>query len=498
VINDANVYALGRLLQEPYAPIDSITAAWISGYFGSDSLLIASLTRFLNASHQVMKSGLYIGEFARYDVKALGLEPPPMMWIFEWNILGASSSVFSNIYYITRNHFQEVLDEGRAAVRGSIAMKEELLEAQALVSRNREAYGQLVAATDYQIELFRLLDYYRQYFMHFYRWLDTGDPGSSARYKLALGQFRAVMDSYEQHYAADLSTLGMDFEEVRAGLEVAENTPRSVRWARLCITVSLFLLLLGIPGIVRDRAGRRFAGSLYFDSLFRPRLISGLSLYHNSSRVAVLMVFLYLLALVVFSAFTSWLFPLVAGGLGMGYVLLLARWIRPARGYSRTLITLMGPRLLTMVLILFFVAVRGPFFFWYRMWVSDLFRLFFFALFIMLLFRRFQVYTLLAGKWSGRRAGFAPAAVFSALGLQLAAAGLLLQLFGLERSLTALNRELLVLPGGLSKILGITTHLGIPLSLPWWILSLGAAMLLITLPVHVVRKVRLHRGIIFF
>ena len=45
---------------------------------------------------------------------------------------------------------------------------------------------------------------------------------------------------------------------------------------------------------------------------------------------------------------------------------------------------------------------------------------------------------------------------------------------GLEEMLTYLNDELLVLPGGLSRIMGITTHLDIPLEVPYWLVLLGA------------------------
>jgi hypothetical protein len=41
--------------------------------------------------------------------------------------------------------------------------------------------------------------------------------------------------------------------------------------------------------------------------------------------------------------------------------------------------------------------------------------------------------------------------------------------------LTYLNDELLVLPGGLSRIMGITTHLDIPLEVPYWLVLLGVA-----------------------
>ena len=44
---------------------------------------------------------------------------------------------------------------------------------------------------------------------------------------------------------------------------------------------------------------------------------------------------------------------------------------------------------------------------------------------------------------------------------------------GLENMLTYLNDELLVLPGGLSRIMGITTYLDIPLELPLWVIYAG-------------------------
>jgi divalent metal cation (Fe/Co/Zn/Cd) transporter len=64
-----------------------------------------------------------------------------------------------------------------------------------------------------------------------------------------------------------------------------------------------------------------------------------------------------------------------------------------------------------------------------------------------------------------------------ALGIQLLIGGALLLFFGLEKSLTTLNDELLVLPGGLSRIMGITTHLGIPVELPEWILYTASVII---------------------
>jgi hypothetical protein len=473
-INDVNVYALSKLMNDPYADLDSITREWISTYFGNDSLLVANLTSFLNRSYEVMKSGFYISEFARYEVRALGLEPPPMLWIFEWDILGASPAVFSNIYYITRENFQAVLDEGRNAYEGALVMKELLLEVRKLVSVNREDFELLIASVDYEIDLFRLLDLYRRYFMHFYRWVDTGDAHSAEQYKVALEQFILCMDSHEEKYRGNLNTLGMDFEEARTGIRIAEQTPRAQRWAR--IVLAFFLFLLVIPVLVGNRGYKSHAGALFFDAIFRPRRITDMQSWHSVGRFLFLVFLLYVLGLCIFGAFSSWLVPLVLGALGLIPVIVIYLLTGHRKKGREMLLSLFAPRLPILVLVVAVFALRGPVFFWYQMWISDLFKVFFFSLWLMLIFRKFQVNTILSRTWSHRRRGGAVATTGLAFGLQLLAAGLALHFFGLEESLTAVNNELLVLPAGLSKIMGITTHLDIPLELPRWIITCSAIL----------------------
>ena len=491
VINEVNVYATSRLMMDPHENLDTITGEWIRGYFGEDSLLVANLTRFFNVSHEIIRRGLYISEFAKYHVRALGLEPPPMLWIFEWDILSASSSIFSNIYHITRDHFPEVVEEGFTAVRGAIDMKDLLLEARDRVTIHRAEYDQLIEATEYEIELLRVLEYYRQFFMNYYRWLDEGDAQAKTGYKLAMGQFKAVKSFHQEEYEGDLNTLGMDLEEVEAGIAIAEKTPVSITGARIFVVLTLFLLLMGIPGFIRDRAHRKFAGTLFFDAVFRPRTITSLNAYHAIHRVAFLLVLLYILGMTVFSSFTSLLFPLVMGLLGLLYALLLALFFNSGRDYVKIFITLMGPKMILMTLVVFVVAIRGPFYFWYQFWVSDLFKVIFFSLFAMLLFRKFHVYVIMGRKWMQRSVAASAGLVFLVLGIQLLVAGSLMLFFGLEESLTAMNNELLVLPGGLSKILGITTHLGIPEELPLWIVFFSAGMVILFFLLFILNRKRI-------
>ncbi len=53
--------------------------------------------------------------------------------------------------------------------------------------------------------------------------------------------------------------------------------------------------------------------------------------------------------------------------------------------------------------------------------------------------------------------------------------GALLALPGLERALTTINDQIAIVPLGLSRILGLTVHLGIPTALPMWLLTAGAS-----------------------
>jgi hypothetical protein len=164
------------------------------------------------------------------------------------------------------------------------------------------------------------------------------------------------------------------------------------------------------------------------------------------------------------------------GFLSLVFVLILALIMNTGRNLPKIFVALMAPKMIILSFILVIVAIRGPMYFWYQFWISDLFRLFFLSLFIMLLFRKFQVYIVMGRKWGHRNRTGAVAMVFMVLGIQLLLAGLALQLIGLEESLTALNNELLVLPGGLSKIMGITTHLGIPPELPRWIIFMASGL----------------------
>jgi hypothetical protein len=74
-------------------------------------------------SREAVTTGLYIGPFAEQKVRAIGLEPPPMMWIFEWDILTGDSAVLDVISSVTGDRVDEAVAEGREAVATAERMR---------------------------------------------------------------------------------------------------------------------------------------------------------------------------------------------------------------------------------------------------------------------------------------------------------------------------------------------------------------------------------------
>jgi len=324
----------------------------------------------------------------------------------------------------------------------------------------------------------RLLESYSRFLTAFYHWIDRGDRVSQASYQVAMGQFQSMWKFHMQKPDKVVNSIPMNVSDIEAQLSISENTPGAIRWARVILVIIFFLLVLGIPGVVRQQGNRRFAGSLYFDTVFRPHRINSLSEYHGTRRLCIFLVTLYLLGFVVFSSFNSLLFPLVAGGLGLMYVVLLALLIHPGRDFIKVLVTLLAPRMMLTGMVMCIVAIRGPVFFWFRIWSSELFAGLFISLFTMFLFRKIHVSVVVVGKWSGKKGGASLTSVFLALGIQLLAAGLLLGLFGLEDSLEALNRDLLIFPGEISRSISMTARLGLPAGLARWMISFATGLII--------------------
>jgi len=437
------------------------------------------ITRNALISILVLMAGLIAGYFAfrlSEDLPVFRIQEtvfPPGNWNGEWEEADSSGQKFfgssvelSHLYEASKSDFQEVVDRAGLAMKEISFRKDMLLRSGDTLAALPEELDRQMAQWEYSLDVLRLLDYYTRYFMHYYLWLDTGHLPASVDYKLAMGQFRATVAYHRQKYQEHALPQGAELEALMQGTRVAEQSDRSVRWARVVTVILLFMLLMGIPRFIRDRGYRKFAGSLYFDALFRPGKVSDLNAWHSIPRLALALVLLYLFGGVILTSFVSWLIPLVLGALGLFPVLFLMLIMGHRRRPAEVLVSLMAPKVLILVLILGIAAVRGPMFFWYHFWVSPWFRALFLGMFAMLIFHKVRVHMVLARKWSHRNRRGAAAMVGLAAGGQFLVLGVLLRMFGLEQSLLVMNRDLVLLPAWGSEPPGTCPLLGLSPELP--------------------------------
>ena len=104
-----------RLARDPEADPAAITADWARRWFSDDPATVRAIGEAMAASRTAITDGLYIGPFADRRVFAIGLEPPPMMWIFEWDILTGDSAVLDVIYQVSRDRLDEAIEGGEVA-----------------------------------------------------------------------------------------------------------------------------------------------------------------------------------------------------------------------------------------------------------------------------------------------------------------------------------------------------------------------------------------------
>ena len=460
------------------------------------------ITRNAQISILVLMAGLITGYFAfrmSSGSRAFNMENREFSTLFGTESITDTSTLkfygssleLSHIYNASKSDFQEVVDGGIHALRETSVQRDLLLRSRDTATSGQEEYDRRIESLEYKTELLSLLDYYTNYFMHYYRWIDTGDMPSSVSYKLAMGQFRATVGYHQEKYKEKPNPPGTDLEDLLTGTAVAGQTNRAMRWARVLAVVLLFMLIMGIPRFIRDRGYRKFAGSLYFDALFRPHMVSDLNAWHSISRLAVSLIILYLFGGVILSSFSSWLVPVVLGLLGLLPLVFLTLVMDNSRKSAEIIVSLMAPKVFILVMVIAIAAVRGPMYFWYHFWVSQLFRALFLAVFVMLIFHKLHVNMVLTRKWSHRNRRGATSMVGMATGLQLLVAGILLSWFGLEESLLSLNDDLLILPGGGSDSPGITGFLGLSPELPFWLMIFSGILVLISLLVFLFNRKRI-------
>src|SRR5262249_53682517 len=137
-------------------------------------------------------------------VRIPGYELPPLMWIFEWNMVGGWNSLLSLVYRSSRDGLERAIDEGYAAAALVRRARGRLQSVFATACGERRAdCAQMLRSLEYEETLFDALAAWRHAFLAYYRWLDTGDRQAWAGWELGRDRFERAAAEHRERFAHD-------------------------------------------------------------------------------------------------------------------------------------------------------------------------------------------------------------------------------------------------------------------------------------------------------
>ncbi len=462
---DLNSEVAGRLARDLDVDPAEATADWVRRWLSTDPTTVAKVTQALSYSREAVTHGQYVPQFAQVRAFALGLEPPPQMLLFEWDILTGDSAVLDVLYAVARDHggsptldgVTAAIDDGQHAIDLADVMRGLVAQTDPATYHDPALREQLLASLDYQVDLHSLLGAYSEMTLRHARWLDTGEGRDV--WETARQRFDAAAEQHETTYGDNLALPAYNLTAARIGeARAARDLPMA--WlARGGLVV--LLLALGLT-----RTGRSLART-------------AVAPWRDPGEVSPWLVVAVPVAAVAWSrlVLTWFLAPshLLVVGLGWGVLALVVSGatVRTRSWHVATAVG--GAAVVRSLLLLAVLAWRGPGGYWFSFWTEPRVRTAYVVLAVVA-----AGWVLAALLWSlarhvGRRRS--SAVVVGTIGVVLLALGALLSVVGLEHALTVWNDQLALLPWGMARILGITTFLGIPTALPTWILAAGGVLL---------------------
>lgn len=488
---DLNTQLALALARDPGADPAALTADWARRWFSDDPVTAAAIGGVMAQSRRAITDGLYIGPYASKQVAALGLHPPTMMWIFEWDIPTGDSAALDVIETISRGHVDEAIAQGRDAVTRVAAMRRSLAETDPSTWKDGSLRQELLDALDYEQSTLGMLADYRRMVLRQAQWHDTLDPAVYAEWRAATAAYETSSAAYERRWRSDVQHPPYNLTAASLGVARGDlDAPMS--WAaRVVGLLAVAWIGWGIAADLRRRRGRRTPGAAAARAMWiaatRPwraaDVVAGLGRRDRALLIAVPAV-----GVVASRGIATW-FAAPAH-----LVLVLAAWL--VFGVVATLVfrraawaalaALGGVAMARVAVLCAGNALSGPGGYWFGFWTDPVAR----SGYVVVAFAVFG-WLLVATGWAvatvvgGRRA---TGLVLLGAGVVLAALGLVVGAIGLERAVTVWNDQMGLLPWGLSRILGITVYLGIPAETPWAIAVVGAVLLAVGVPLVAIRR----------
>ncbi|MBW9094281.1 hypothetical protein JNB62_11355 [Microbacterium jejuense] len=480
---ELNTQVAASLARDPSADVTGVTEDWAREWFSDDPATVDAIVTAMARSRDAIAHGLYVAPFAQQRVFAIGLEPPPMMWIFEWDILTGDSAVLDVMYSIVRDSeggIDAAIADGQTAVETASAMRDEVEATDAATWRSPEIRDAFVGALDYEVDTLRLLAAYRSLILHQGEWHDTLSPAARAAWDADRQTFEKLAAAHLEAYDGDIDHPALNLTAAQLGIDRSERDDTMAWLARGLLVLALAWVVIGMLAartrLVR-RPGAAAARATWIASTrpWRARESTLGMLELDRWLLLVIPAALLVATRAVQTSFLSWTHVAIVIGAWVVFALVMRLFVR-RRSPWPVIAAVGGVVMLRCILTLFALSFTGPGGYWYAFWTEPALR----TAYITVAFALF-VWVFVAAAWAlsaqvgvRRATGY----VLAAVGAGLLVPSVVVGAIGLEAALTVWNDEMGLLPWGLARILGITTYLDIPAETPWFAAAFGAVLLI--------------------
>ncbi len=478
-LSELNTQVAAAIARDPEADIGQVTIEWAREYFSDDPATVTAIAEAMALSRDAITQGLYLQPFAEVRAFALGLEPPPQMWLFEWDILTGDSATLDVLYsVIGRDRVEETITLGREALADAERMTELVEATDASTWRDPAMREAFTGALEYEANTLGLLSAYREMFLRQAEWHDTRSPDVHAQWQEARDTYVALAEGHLDRYEGDIDHPAWNLTAAQLGVDRADQDLPMAWIARVLLVLALAWVVIGILA-ARTRLVRRpgaAAARVSWIASTRPWRA-------RESTLGMLPLDRWLLlgvpaALLVATravqtSFLSWTHLAVVLGAWLIFALVVRFFVGRHSPWP-VIAAVGGVVVLRCMLTIAALSFTGPGGYWFAFWTDPVAR----TIYIAVAFALF-LWVFVAAGWAlsaqvgVRRAwGF----VLAAVGAGLALPAAVVAVVGLEPALTLWNDEVGLLPWGLARILGITTYLEIPAETAWFAAVFGVVL----------------------
>ncbi len=199
--------------------------------------------------------GCYLQAFAERRVFALGLEPPPAMWIFEWDILTGDAATLDVMYSIVKDDLTATIAQERMPSRRPSDRRR---GSQGRMSRRGVTRSCTTrSSTRWTTRSTRCgCSSYRAMFLRQAEWHDTLSASAYAAWEPARDEYVALAAEHLDRFEGDVDHPAWNLEAAQLGIDRADRDLLMSWLARVLLVLALAWIVIGMLS-ARTRLVRR-------------------------------------------------------------------------------------------------------------------------------------------------------------------------------------------------------------------------------------------------